>query len=148
VPIPQDMRLHALALLWPLAHAVPAAATASAVTTEWTCALSADAVRLVCAADGSIQPEPATPEAMDRADPREQPPPALATAAAAAPVTPTAIVNGVAFPLDRGRRWTVDLWSPPTEPDNVALLARATICYRSPGCSVRVLPWAGASSRR
>ena len=39
-------------------------------------------------------------------------------------------------PLDTGRRWTVDLWSPPTDPTDVELLARKTICYRSPNCSV------------
>ena len=56
----------------------------------------------------------------------------------------TAVVNGTRFPLEPERTWFVEMWSPPTEPEFVELLARATICYRSPGCSVQVLPWSDA----
>lgn len=89
---------------------------ATAQTTTWLCGLSADAVQLVCVAD---------------ADP--------VLAAHVAPAT-TAMVHGTRFPLDPNGRWVVDLWSPPTEPDSLAQLARATICYRSPGCEV-VMAW-------
>ena len=50
----------------------------------------------------------------------------------------TAQVRGTAFPLDGTQHWTVDMWSPPTDPAFVEQLARATICYRSPGCTVSV----------
>lgn len=80
----------------------------------WMCALSDDLVRLICVAD---------------ADPLHD--------AAAAPA-PSAVINGTSFPLDPRRPYTVDLWSPPNEMDMVEQLARATICYRSPGCSVVV----------
>lgn len=78
---------------------------------HWLCGLSADLTRLVCVA--------------------EQPPDAQAV-----PVAATARVRGTQFPLDPRRSYTVDMWSPPTEGATVALLARATICYRSPDCQV------------
>lgn len=80
----------------------------------WQCALSPDLVRLECVADPSV-------------------PTAAATAS-----PPSATVHGTRFPLDPSRRWVVDLWSPPTEPERVTQLARATICYRSPGCEVQL----------
>lgn len=89
--------------------------------THWRCELSRDLVRLVCRAD------PASESAAS----------ATPTVTAAAP---TAQVRGTRFPLDPSRPWTVDLWTPPTERDRVELLARATICYRSPGCTVS-LAW-------
>lgn len=79
--------------------------------TVWLCGLSADLTRIVCVAD--------------------QPP-----ADDAAPPPTTAQVRGTRFPLDSRRQWTVDLWSPATDPGPVAQLARATLCYRSPGCEV------------
>jgi hypothetical protein len=85
--------------------------------TAWLCNLSEDAVRLVCVAD---------------VDPLDEP--------AAAPAAATATVKGTRFPLDPRRIYTVDLWSPPTEPEWVELLARSTICYRSPGCTVTMAP--------
>ena len=94
--------------------ALPPAAFAD---THWRCGLSSDLVRLVCRAE-------AAPTATE---------PVAASA-------PTAQVRGTRFPLDPSRPWTVDLWTPPTERDRVELLARATICYRSPGCSVS-LDW-------
>lgn len=97
-------------------HPPVAHATAPAA---WVCTLSEDLTRLVCIAD---------------ADPLE--------VDAAAAVPPTATVNGTRFPLDPRRVWQVEMWSPPTEPEFVLQLARATVCYRSPGCSVTM---AGAS---
>ncbi|MGE4088416.1 MAG: hypothetical protein AB7F93_10050 [Immundisolibacter sp.] len=85
--------------------------------THWSCALSEDAVRLVCIAGAERVAD-------------EGPSPAA-----------SAVVNGTAFPLDPGRRYVVELWSPPTDMEFVDRLARATICYRSPGCSVSVTPW-------
>jgi len=79
---------------------------------QWRCVLSGDLVQLVCDALPS--------EADDDAQ------------------APTATVNGIRFPLDRHQRWLVDLWSPPSELASVQLLARATICYRTPGCTVEV----------
>lgn len=84
---------------------------------HWLCGLSDDALRLVCLADL----DPASPPAAE--------------------AVPRATVNGTTFPLDPRRRWVVDLWSPPTELAPVEHLARATVCYRSPGCSVSVAPW-------
>ncbi len=87
----------------------------------WICSLAADATRLICVAD---------------ADP---------LAASGAAPAPAAVVNGTSFPLDPRRVYSVDLWSPATDMEFVAQLARATICYRSPGCSV-VVPEAQALS--
>lgn len=83
-----------------------------AAQVSWVCGLSDDAVRLVCVAD---------------ADPTMQ---------AAADIQPTARVGGTSFPLDPRRQYSVDLWTPPSDMEFVAQLARATICYRSPGCTV------------
>lgn len=87
------------------------AAPASAGTV-WLCGLSDDLTRIVCIAD--------TPE------------PAAAVPAAA----PIGRVNGATFPLDPRRQWTVDLWSPATEPASVTQLAQATLCWRTPDCEV------------
>lgn len=78
----------------------------------WVCGLSDDAVRLVCVADA----DPMLPVAAD--------------------TKPTAMVGGTTFPLDPRRQYSVELWTPPSDMEFVAQLARATICYRSPGCSV------------
>jgi hypothetical protein len=80
--------------------------------THWLCGLSDDLTRLVCVAD---------------VDPLE---------AAATRSEPEATVRGTRFPLDSRQRYSVELWTPPTEAAPVELLARATLCYRSPGCRV------------
>ena len=82
--------------------------------TVWLCGLSADLTRLECVAD--VDPD---------------------TDHDIVPAKPTAQVHGTRFPLDVRGRWTVDLWSPATDPESVATLAHATICYRSPGCTVQ-----------
>jgi hypothetical protein len=94
---------------------------------HWLCNVSHDGTQLICIAD-----EPA-----DRA-------------ATPSPPATTAQVRGTRFPLDPARRYTVEMWSPPTEADFVALLARATICYRSPGCEVTLAPgpWLAAAVSR
>lgn len=79
----------------------------------WLCGLSAELTRIVCVAD------PDTVEVLD------------------APPTPTAVVRGTRFPLNPQQVYTVDLWSPSTDAEAAEFLARATICYRSPGCEVR-----------
>lgn len=79
--------------------------------TVWLCGLSDNLTRIVCVAD--------------------QPP-----AEDSEPQPTTARVRGTSFPLDPRRQWTVDLWSPATDPGPVAQLARATLCYRSPDCEV------------
>jgi hypothetical protein len=89
--------------------------------THWLCGLSEDLTRLVCIAD---------------VDPRDALEVPVAAATAAAPAAPPTVVNGTRFPLDARIRYVVDLWSPPTEAAPLELLARATICYRSPGCHV------------
>lgn len=91
--------------------------------TVWLCGLTAEGTRLVCVAD---------------ADPLAEPLPTAADEPAAA--TPRAVVNGTAFPLDVAQRYTVDLWSPPTEAAFVQQLAQASLCHRSPGCSVLLAP--------
>lgn len=85
------------------------AGTSMAATT-WLCGLSHDATQIVCIAD-------ADPIALE----------AEAT---------TAQVRGTRFPLDPRGQWTVNFWSPATDLDAVASLARSTICFRSPGCEV------------
>jgi hypothetical protein len=95
---------------------------AGAAAPVWICTLTADAARLVCVAD------------IDPLDASSEPVP-----------VPAAVVNGTAFPLDPRRVYSVDLWSPATDMEFVAQLARATICYRTPGCNV-VLAGAAAGA--
>lgn len=109
------MHRHLVAAL--AAAAAACSAPSARAETAWLCALSDDAVRLLCVADA----DPAAPPE--------------------APATARAVVRGTAFPLDPRRRWEVELWSAPTEPAFVEQLARATICYRSPACSVTLAPW-------
>lgn len=91
----------------------------SRAATTWMCGLAEDGVRLVCLSD---------PDEGDET-------------AASAPGRPvTAQVRGTQFPLDPRRIWTVDLFAPPSERERVEQLAEATICYRSPGCSVILAP--------
>ena len=44
----------------------------------------------------------------------------------------------------------VPLWTPPSDADFVVQLAQATMCFRSPGCSVTLAPasWALLSRGR
>ena len=78
---------------------------------HWLCGQSDDLTRIVCVAD------------VDE------------TVAVRAPAASTT-VRGKRFPLDRRRAYAVEMWSPATEPAWVEQLARATICYRSPGCEL------------
>ena len=94
------------------ASLVAAAPLARAAGTSWLCGLSEEGTRLVCVADVQV------------------------TDTESGPAQATAIVNGTRFPLDPSRIYTVQMWSPPTDPEWVQLLARSTICYRSPGCDV------------
>lgn len=103
-------------------------APASAPATVWLCGLSHDATRLHCVADV----EPAIDG--EAAGPVGEPHHPLGATA-----PPTAVVNGAHFPLDRRQRWTVDLISPfAGEPAWLALLARATLCHRTPACEAIV----------
>ncbi|MBL8289090.1 MAG: hypothetical protein JNL85_13990 [Rubrivivax sp.] len=99
-----------------------ASSLAHASEVRWHCVLSADLTRLHCAA--------------------AVPGPVVATTAmaatAAAPQAPVAEVRGTRFPLDPRGTWTVEMWTPPSDGAFVEQLARATICYRSPGCEVTV----------
>ncbi len=88
------------------------ASNVGAQSSVWICTLAVDATRLICVAD--VDPVDVT---------KPMSPPA-------------AVVNGTAFPLDPRRVYSVDLWSPATDMEFVAQLARATICYRTSGCSV------------
>jgi hypothetical protein len=99
--------LSALALLAGLLACDP-----SRAGTVWLCGLSDELTRIVCIAD---TPSPADDDA---------PPPVAGQ------------VRGTQFPLDPRRQWVVDMWSPATDPDSIAQLARATMCWRSPGCEV------------
>lgn len=103
------MRVLACVLLWTLLPSLPAWGQV-----QWLCGLSGEATRLVCVADTEPWQATATEEAR--------------------PVT--AVVNGTRFPLDPRRVYTVNFWSPATDLAFVERLARATICYRSPGCEV------------
>ena len=88
----------------------------------WLCGLTEDAVRLACVAD--VDPS-------NVGDPAQ---------------TPSVFIHGTAFPLDPRRVYFIDLWSPPTEIEFVERLARSTICYRSPGCTVIVSGEHGATT--
>jgi hypothetical protein len=106
-----------------VAAAVQAETRPEGPTLLWLCGLSAEATRLHCVADADD-----------------------AGADAGAVV---AVVRGTRFPLDRRQRWTVDLWSPYAgDPAWLELLARATLCYRTPACDAIVhLPATPASGR-
>lgn len=99
-----------------------AAVAPASAATHWLCGLSRDGVRLVCLADPD---ELADPLPMQTGS-----------------VTPV-VVRGTRFPLDPGTVYTVDLWNVPDDVQWLELLARATICYRSPGCTVSVAPVQG-----
>lgn len=94
--------------------------------TVWMCALSDDAVRLYCVADVDLYA------------------PAEATRPAA-----RVVVRGVQFPLNPQRMYEVDLWGPPNDPDDLELLARAAMCYRSADCTATVgrVDWGHAPMR-
>jgi hypothetical protein len=115
------------ALLWALclAAAVPAAAASG---TTWLCGIASNGVQLVCLAEDG--PMPAAADLLPT------------SGTSGTPGTPgaTTTVRGTGFPLDPRRRWFVDFWSPGADLEQLELLARATICYRSPGCEV-VFAW-------
>ncbi len=103
--------------------AAPGAVHAS---THWLCGLSDDLTRIVCVSDedpGATEPVAARPAA--------------------------AVVNGTRFPLDPRRIYTVPMWSPAVDWAFVEQLAKATVCYRSPGCQVTlVAPMPGTGRGR
>jgi hypothetical protein len=100
-----------------IAFAVAVLWTGAAHSLTWDCVLSAAGTRLECRAEAGDD-----------------------GAVAAAPA-PLALVNGTRFPLDPARAYHVPLWAPPNDDaEFVLLLARATICFRSPGCRVRLAP--------
>jgi hypothetical protein len=107
-----------------LAAALLSVAPRSDAGTRWQCELTPDGLRLSCRAD----------------------PPATTTEPVSA--EPTATVHGTRFPLDAARRWTVDLFAAPDDLERLELLARATVCYRSPGCSVALTTPARLTTRR
>jgi hypothetical protein len=94
---------------------VAGAAVGAAPPLPWLCTLSEDSLRLVCVHDTDPGAEPA--------------------GAGTGPAT-TAVVHGTRFPLDPAQVYTVDLLAPATDADWLDQLARATLCYRSPGCTV------------
>ena len=104
-----------------------AASLPALADTHWMCGLSQEGGRLVCVAEPD-----------DVAD--------------AEPVKPApgqgAVVRGTRFPLDARDAYTVELWSVPDDAQWLEQLARATICYRSPGCTVSVAPVQGLDAPR
>ncbi len=96
-----------------LALAWPAAAPAS---THWLCGLSGDLTLIVCVAD--VDPARSEPAVESRV---------------------TATVNGTRFPLDPRKTYRVPLWSPAIERVAVEQLAQATLCYRTPECTVTLV---------
>lgn len=117
-----------LAVVAAAAVMLPAGAGAAV---HWRCVLTADLVKLEC--DAHVAAAEAGPSSALR--------PAADTAA------DTAVVRGTRFPLDVARRWTVDLWSPPTDRAFVELLARSALCHRTPDCTASV-EWAALTQRR
>lgn len=116
---------HLRAALCAALLALPAAAAHAAA--HWVCNVASSGTQLICVADVEVADD-----------------------AASAAAATTAVVRGTRFPLDPVRRYVVEMWSPPTEPEFVALLARSTICYRSPGCAVTLAPgpWITAAGQR
>jgi hypothetical protein len=102
----------------------------AAAGTHWLRGLSDDSVRLVCVAD------PDEAAATGDLGPIQ------------AGTDQSEVVRGTRFPLDAGDVYTVELWSPPDDAQWLVQLARATICYRSPGCSVSVAPVQGLDAPR
>jgi hypothetical protein len=103
-----------------------AASLPAVAGTHWMCGLSQEGVRLVCVAD---------PDDMADADPAKPAP------------GQGAVVRGTRFPLDASDVYTVELWSVPDDAQWLEQLARATICFRSPGCTVSVAPVQGLDVR-
>lgn len=97
--------------------------------THWLCGLSQEGVRLVCVADPGV-------DDLADADPAPSKP-------ASGPVG-----GGTRFPLDSSDVYTVELWSVPDDAQWLELLARSTICFRSPGCTVSVAPIQGLDDTR
>ena len=97
--------------------------------THWLCGLSQEGVRLVCVADPGV-------DDLADADPAPSKP-------ASGPVG-----GGTRFPLDASDVYTVELWSVPDDAQWLELLARSTICFRSPGCTVSVAPIQGLDDTR
>ena len=95
--------------------------------THWMCGLSQEGVQLVCVAD------PESDLVGEVAETRSE----VRTA-----------VRGTRFPLDANDVYTVDLWSVPDDAQWLEQLARATICYKSPGCTVSVAPVQGLNNHR
>ncbi len=105
--------------------ALLALSTPAQAGTFWLCNLSADSVHLICLADVDLRDE------------------SVDVSVAA---TTTARVRGTRFPLNPRFVFTVDMWSPPSEPERLEQLAQSTICYRSPGCRVSMAPIAWTMS--
>jgi hypothetical protein len=80
--------------------------------TNWLCGLSEDILRLVCVAETG-------PQGVQETEPAA-----------------VAVINGTTFPLDARRQYTVELLAPAGEMEFVEQLARATMCYRTPECTV------------
>lgn len=111
-------RLACVPVLLGLGVSLPATAA-----THWLCSLSSDALHLVCVAEPDF------------------------TVSAADPATAEGpMVRDTRFPLDPTQVYSVDLWTPPSDPQWLALLARSTICYRSPGCTVSMAPLKAGTS--
>lgn len=89
-----------------------ACGSASASVT-WTCALSNDALNLVCAASAD------------------------AAGMRVVNARPLAVVNGCEFPLNPTEIYTVPLYSQPTDIDFLYELARDAMCALSAGCKVQ-----------
>ncbi|CAD5372285.1 conserved exported hypothetical protein [Rubrivivax sp. A210] len=97
-----------------LAAALLVQPVAALASSHWMCGLSEELTQLVCVADNEI-------DVVDDAAPVQK-----------------LVVRGTQFPLDTARVWTVDFWAPATDMDMVRQLANATLCYRTPNCSVVV----------
>jgi len=122
----RSMSLHAWPRTVALIPFLVAGCGAASAGTHWRCELTSDLVRLACRVLATTTDAPS----------------------AEAATTITAVVNGTRFPLDADRRWFVDLWTPPSDPQWQQLLARATICYRSAGCTVEVVDPAMTTAAR
>ena len=105
-----SVRLLFTVAMFLMAFALPVPALAG---THWLCGLSSELVQLVCVVDTDIGgAEPVLPDKL------------------------TAVVHGARFPLDPRQTYVVNMWSAPNDLERVELLARATICFRSPDCQV------------
>ena len=91
---------------------IGAGSTSATASVTWVCALSEDAMNLVCAAEAD------------------------AAGLAVTNARPLVVVNGTEFPLSPMEIYAVPLYSPPTDMATLDQLAREVLCLAAVRCRV------------